>query len=200
MHVLSAERIIDIIRNKLEQATGPYVVAIDGGSGAGKSTIAHAVADRLDGVVIPCDDFFSVHVTDLEWNKMPANARADSCLNWRRLKAEALIPLKEGRPAKWKALDFESGQQADGTYSLKDSFEVAEPKRLIVLEGAFASRAELRDEIDFAVLVDVPAPVRHARLRSREAPEVLEYWHARWDEAEELYLAQLQADLVVSNL
>ena len=72
---------------------------------------------------------------------------------------------------------------------------------MVVLDGAYSTRPELADLIDLAVLVDVPAEVRHARLRAREDPDFLQHWHVRWDAAEEHYFTRVRPassfDLVV---
>jgi hypothetical protein len=62
---------------------------------------------------------------------------------------------------------------------------------------------ELADLVNLSVLVDSPVDVRHRRLAAREDGEFLRCWHARWDEAEAYYFANVRPkssfDLVVAN-
>src|SRR5207245_216626 len=95
------------------------VVAIDGRSGSGKSTVAEAVARAIDAVIVPCDDFFAAGVSDAEWDRRTPAQRAADAIDWRRLKREALEPLRTGRPARWHAFDFSAGPRRDGTYPLQ---------------------------------------------------------------------------------
>ena len=42
----------------------PIVVAIDGASGSGKTTVAQLLCSKLQAVIIPLDDFFSSNIPD----------------------------------------------------------------------------------------------------------------------------------------
>jgi len=72
------------------------LVAIDGRSGTGKSTIAAALAVALQASVVPSDDFFAAHITDAEWDARDAATRARDAIDWRRLRREAVEPLLAG--------------------------------------------------------------------------------------------------------
>ena len=56
------KRAADIVVERIEQLKtereGVLVVALDGPSGVGKTTIAKQVAERIDAVNVFCDDFF----------------------------------------------------------------------------------------------------------------------------------------------
>lgn len=199
----AADTIVVEIRRLMANRTTPVLVALDGGSGAGKSSVALAIAGKLDAVVIQGDDFFAAGITDAEWEARTPQAKAADAIDWRRLRAEALEPLLAGKRARWHAFDFEAGRRPDGTYPLRADFVEREPAAVIVLDGAYSTRPELGDLIDLSVLVDVAADERHQRLAAREAKPFLDAWHARWDAAEEYYFAQVRPkttfDLVVTT-
>ena len=52
------------IERLLSSQPGPIVVAIDGGSGAGKSALASLNEKEIDAVLIHLDDFFSAEIPD----------------------------------------------------------------------------------------------------------------------------------------
>jgi len=198
------DRIVAEVRRLAASGVSPVVIALDGGSGAGKSTLARPLADALGAALVPTDDFYAAHVTDAEWASSTAAARADRCVDWRRLRVEALEPLLAGRPARWRPLDFEAGARPDGTYALSRSYRRCAPGGAIVLDGAYSSRPELADLLHLSVLVDVPSEVRYRRLAAREEEAFLQHWHERWDEAEHHYFTNVRPralfDLVVSNM
>lgn len=198
-----AEAIIGRVRELARRKGSPFLVAIDGGSGCGKSSIAALVAEQLGAVVISSDDFFSADIADAKWDSYSSETRAARCIQWSRLRAEALEPMLSGRPAVWRTFDFEAGPGADGTYALRSEAVERGPSPVVVMEGTNCSRPELGDLIDFSVLVDVPANERHRRLAERESAEFLASWHARWDEAEAHYFEKVRPkasfDLVVEN-
>src|SRR5262245_8216980 len=181
----------------------PILVALDGGSGAGKSTLAVWIAEELDAALIQSDDFFAANISDAEWDLRTPAARAADVIDWRRLRAEALEPLRAGKSAKWHAFDFEAGTRPDGTYAMRTDFVERAPSAVIVLDGAYSTQPELADLIDLSVLVDVPIDVRHQRLAARENRQFIAAWHARWDAAEEYYFTHVRPrssfDLVVTT-
>jgi para-aminobenzoate synthetase len=195
------QRIANAIQQRQPSLQRPLLVALDGGSGAGKSTLAGMLVRELHATHIPLDDFFSAHISDSEWDAMPVPQRAQTVFDWPRVRQQALKPLLCGRPARWHPFDFEAGQRPDGTYRLRIDPETRDPAAVILLDGAYSAGPQLADLVDLSVLVDVPLPIRHARLAAREAPAFLAQWHARWDAVEAYYFTVLRPrtsfDLVV---
>ena len=186
----------------LSRRGAPILVAVDGASGAGKSSLAAAVAALVEAVVVGSDDFFAASITNAEWEGRSPEERAREAIDWRRMRRDALEPLLAGRAARWRPFDFGAGPRADGTYALSNQVEERKPAPVIILEGAYSSRPELADLIAISVLVEAPADVREARLRARENPQFLLAWHGRWDEAEAHYFRivrpRARFDLVVA--
>ncbi len=195
----AAEHIIAAIRDRLVAHRGPFVVALDGGSGAGKSTLAAAVAAGLGASVVQADDFFSSQRTGAEWDACSAAEKAALAIDWRRLRTEALEPLRAGGVPAWHPFDFAAYDYATGS-GLATQVVTRPPTRVIVLDGIYSCRPELDDLIDLSVLVEAPAVVRRHRHHEREATDEAE-WHRRWDEAEDHYFAHVRPaesyDLVV---
>jgi uridine kinase len=180
----------------------PVLVAFDGPSGSGKSTLAALVAAELGAAVVPSDDFFAAEITDAEWDALSPRARAAAAIDWRRLREQALVPLLAGMVASWHPFDFAAGTRADGTYPMAPDVVTRTPSAVILLEGAYSSRSELADLIDFAVLVDLPIAERQRRIAIRDDKAFSDAWHARWDAAEDYYFTEARPpsrfDLVVT--
>ncbi|HQR17829.1 MAG TPA: hypothetical protein PK948_05645 [Gemmatimonadales bacterium] len=191
------------IKRRMPDAERPLVVAIDGRSGSGKSTLAALLAPLVDGVVVPADDFFASEIATSGWEARSAAERAADALDWRRLRTEALEPLRAGRPATWHSFDFGAEARPDGSYSMQAEPIVRLPGPVVILDGAYSARPELADLLDLTVLVEAPEAVRHARLAAREDPQVLVAWHARWDAAEDHYFGTVRPatafDLIIGG-
>jgi uridine kinase len=149
---------------------GLLVVAIDGPGASGKSTIARAIAAALPVALVHTDDFF-----------LPRPGSPGALANyydWRRLRAEALEPLRAGRGAAFRRFDWTRGVLGDTT--------TVAPGDAIVLEGVFSAAPQLSDLVHRAVFVDTARPERLRRLRRQIAPED---WDDDWLAAEQAYFA-----------
>jgi para-aminobenzoate synthetase len=205
---LAAARSTVVIETRRRMAARPgarpMLIALDGGSCSGKSTLAELVAADLDAAIVPSDDFFAAEVTDAEWDVFSPGERAAAAIDWRRLREAALEPLLAGRIASWHPFDFAAGTRLDGSYPMSTEVVTREPSSVIVLEGAYSCRAELADLIDLAILVDVPVAERRRRIAAREEKSFRDAWHARWDAAEDHYFSRVRPpgsfDLVVANV
>lgn len=191
MPLLAVDTVVAAIR-ACSASAHRLVVAIDGRSGSGKSTVAEAVAQDIDAVIVPCDDFFAANVSDAEWDRRTPEQRAADAIDWRRLKREAIEPLRTGRPARWLAFDFLAGPRSDGTYPLQRTPREFAPKPVVLLDGAYSARPELADILDLSVLVEAAPATRQARLAAREAADFLREWHVRWHSAEEYYFGHVR--------
>ena len=154
------------------------VVAVDGGSGAGKSTVAGLFAQALGAQVVHTDDVAWFH-SFFDW--------------WPLLVDGVLDPLAEGRDVRYRPPAWdERGREG--------VIEVALSPALVV-EGVGAGRCELAPYLDFLVWVDTDRHIAMERGLAREG-ETLDFWR-EWEQQEERHLEAdrpwSRADLIVSN-
>jgi uridine kinase len=161
-------------------ADRPVVVAVDGYSGAGKSTIAGRLADALHATVVHIDDFYADLPDPVRWRLTPGHG-VDRYFDWTRLRDQALLPLHRGHTARFRCCDWATGA------SLTATIREVPARPMIILEGVYAARPQLADHVDLTVLVKTPADVRADRIRRRDHPPHHQQWHSRWHAAEALY-------------
>jgi len=200
--VTEASLLVAAIEARLKRRARPLLVAIDGPSGSGKSDLAALLARALDAVVVPSDDFYASDVTDADWAARGPAERVADVIDWRRLRAEALEPLRAGQTASWHPFDFER-RRPDGTFPRSASRVTLEPAAVVILDGAYSSRPELADLIDLSVFVDVAPAECHRRLVERDGEPYTDAWEQRWKAAEDYYFTAVRPpssfDLVVVN-
>lgn len=184
--------LVEEVNGRMARIGRPLVIALDGPSGAGKSTIAEALEARLAAAVIPLDDFFAADIPDARWDDFTIEEKREKVFQWDRLQAECIRPLLDGSPARWRAFDFESGLQEDGTYLMKKEVEERRPADIILIEGAYSASPELADLIDITVLVSIPREKRQMRLRARDGEDFSKQWLLRWESVEEYYFNRLR--------
>ncbi len=182
--ILAEHTILSEIRRRMVGHNTPFVVSLDGRSGVGKSTLASSIANEVGGTVIGGDDFFAGG-PDAEWDARTIEAKVADVIDWRRLRAEALVPLLAGRTARWYPFDFKTG------IGLAKHTVTRAPSSVVI------------DLIDLAVLIEAPDDVRRQRLIAREGKSFMDAWHARWDAAEMHYFTSVRQpssfDLVVTT-
>jgi uridine kinase len=205
MHRLAdaTQTILVEIERRTQHRQAPVLIALDGGSGAGKSTAAAIVGQNLHAVVVPLDDFFAAHIPDWQWEAFSLPQRAEHVFDWQRLRNNALEPLLANQSARWYPFDFAAGLRPDGTYALSTHSVERQPAPVILLDGAYSASPQIADLVDLAVLIDVSVPERHRRLAAREHEPFLQRWHAVWDAVETYYFTEVRPktwfDLVVSG-
>jgi uridine kinase len=179
---------------ELIAARPPVVmVAIDGAGGAGKSTLANAIAAMLGRVaIVRVDDFYRPLHGDQRAAADPEYGYRNY-FDWPRIRDSALIPLRAGMAARFQRLDWVSARLAD--------WVTVEAADVVVLDGVYSSRPELRAYFDLAIFVDTPRELRKRRMlaRGQSATDWIDAWMA----AEDWYIEHLEpathADLVVSG-
>lgn len=190
------DQIIERIQSTTRKAGRALIVALDGRSGVGKSTLARQVAARLpDSCLIEGDDFYAGG-SAAEWDARSPQDKARLCMNWQRLKNEALLPLLAGQTASWHPFNFEAGA------GLAEQTRHAAPAAVILIDGVYSGRPELADLVDLSILVEAQDAERKRRLYEREGLAQVE-WQQRWDAGEDYYFEHIKPrdnfDLVVQN-
>jgi len=165
-----------------EQHTDRSVfIGIDGFGGAGKSTLADAIAGAVGrAVVVRVDDFWGPSIA--EWD-------------WHRFREQLLEPLLAGRPARYQVWNWVDDVGGDWTE--------LPPGCVVVVEGVSSTRAEAGVPWDLTVWVEAPREVRLARALERDGPDLMRRWLDDWMPSEQRYaereVPQQRVDLVVDG-
>ncbi len=172
--------LVELIRNRARELHRPFVLAIDGRSGTGKSTLAAKLAGALAACVLEGDDFFAggIDVRD----DAPED-RVRDCIDWRRQRP-VLEALRAGRDTHYFAFDWNA---FDGRIETVPKH--VEAHAIVVFEGVYSARPELGSLVDLRVLFRVSEPTRIARLHQREGG--IGPWERQWHEAEAWYFAHV---------
>ena len=185
----SFDKAVSLIR-KLGQDEQFVLIAVDGHSAAGKSTLARKLQTTLAGVqLVHGDDFYRV-MPETERFDLNASEGYRRYFDWERLEQQVLSPLAARQEAHYRVYNWATGALGDT--------KVVQPRGIVIIEGVFSARPELRDYYDAIFLVNTEEKIRAQRQQQREdAPA----WVSRWDAAERFYLEthkpHTYADLVI---
>lgn len=187
-HVRMLDELLDDLV-AVGRVTGrPAIVAVDGRSGAGKTTIAEALARAADDAQV-------VHTDDFAWH--------EPFFGWGHVLRAALVELH-----RTGVLDFTP--PAWTARGRSGSVVVPPGRRLVVVEGVGSSQREVADLIDAAVWVQSDDAEAEARGIARDIAEgvngdeaeSIAFWH-EWIARERPFLAEdrpwERADVVVAG-
>lgn len=165
------------------------VLAIDGKSGAGKSTFSQKLAQNLSVIVVNCDDFYSgppKKGDELSWNSLSVQKKYNQVIDYKKIKKQVLKPLLKNKTAAYYPFNFKKG------YGLSSKKIILKPQPVIILDGIYSARPELSSLVDLSVLVTYPEKPRRQRLLKREGKKFMSQWHQIWDKVEDYYFTKIK--------
>ncbi len=156
------------------------IIAIDGPGGAGKSSLAEQLSQKLGHApVIHTDDFASWE-NPLNW--------------WPRLLQQVLQPLSHNENARYQRYDWSAKRLAE--------WHEIQPSEYLILEGVSSSREAFRLYIAFSIWVQTPRKERLRRGLARDGEAALPLWE-EWMASEDEYIArehpEQKADLTLNG-
>lgn len=153
----------------------PVILAIEGGSASGKSTLAEALRRIYGCGVIHTDDFF----LRPEQRTADRLSEVGGNLDRERFMDEVLPSLTCGEAVQYRPFDC-------GTQTLLPPVTVAN-NRLTVVEGVYATHPAFGTYYDLAVLLDISPEQQRARIIKRNPPFLAERFFGEWIPLENRY-------------
>jgi uridine kinase len=191
-----AKRVGDLMDN------GLTMVAVDGVDGAGKTMFADTLAQRLEraGVTVVrtgIDNFHNPRAVRYARGKDSPEGFFRDSYNLEALREALLFPARINLPFRTAVFDH----RADRPVS-SNPLTVPLPA-VLIFDGLFLHRSELRDEWDLTIFLDVPFEVSYARMAKRDGsnPNPRAAANQRYYEGQQLYFReagpQQQADILI---
>jgi uridine kinase len=161
----------------------PAIVAINGHSASGKTSLSWRLADALPQCSV-------LHTDDLAWHH--------GVFSWDELLINDVLPVLRDRQALHYRPPAWVGRSRDGAITLDGD------RDFVIIEGVGASQASVLPELDVIIWVETPQSARESRDASRiAAGETSAALYARWMAEENAYMAAERpwehADLIVDG-
>jgi uridine kinase len=172
-----------------------YIVGIDGLGGSGKSTIVDSLKLQLQNenyhpYILHVDDF--IHPKHIRYDKSKEQWYCYYNTQWRYdyLVDEILSPIKRG-----DKIDklIELYDKENDRYVIEQIY--IPHGSVLILEGIFLQRKEIKNYLDFTIYLDVPQGVRLNRVLTRDEyigglDEIKCKYERRYFPAEEKYILE----------
>lgn len=172
------------------------VIGIDGLGGAGKSTISEELCQKLENhhysaMLLHIDDF--IHVREVRYNPAYSDWQCYYDLQWRYdYFLDVISNIKDCRDG---YIDIELYDKDNDTY-FQQRFDVSR-NSIVIVEGIFLQRKELKDVFDYMVYIDIPEEIRLKRVLKRDIyiggeQEIIDKYKNRYFPAEHKYIEDYQ--------
>lgn len=168
---------IDQLLQALTEEKPRAIVAIEGGSATGKTTLAALLGRVHDCSIFHMDDFFlQPHQRTPERFAQPGGN-----VDHERFLAEVLEPLAKGNP-------FDYQPFSCSTMALADAVHAA-PAQLNIVEGAYSMHPALSAFYDLSVFLTIDPQLQAARILRRNGPAMQQRFLNEWIPLEQRYFA-----------
>ena len=176
--IKSIQREID----RLLSQESRVLVAFDGGSAAGKSTLAEYFRSLYDCNIIHMDDFFlrPEQRTPQRFEEIGGN------VDYERFFDEVLLPLLAGETFRYTPYDCH-------LQAMKESVTVF-PKSLNIVEGTYSMHPVLSYAYDFSVFFKIGSQLQQKRILQRNGEEKQKLFLEKWIPLEKKYFCGTQIE------
>ena len=169
--------------SKIKSGEVPGIIAIDGRSASGKTTLANQLKIILDAQVIHMDDFFlppSLR-TKMRYEEAGGN------LHYERFKEEVLPNLKKNSAFSYrifdcKKLDFNGNRMIWANSKWR------------IVEGAYSHHRNFGNYADLKVFYDISPAEQIRRITGRNGEKAAENFKKKWIPMEEKYIRTFSVD------
>ena len=184
------EKIVALIDKALDEEES-IIVAIDGNSGAGKSSLADFLYRHYDCNVFHMDDFFlQPHQRTAQRFQEPGGN-----IGYERFQSEVVDNLKANKEFTYRVYDCSKA-------SLTEWISVL-PKKINIIKGVYSMHPLWNDLLDIKIFLTLKSDMQLERIQKRSGEGMLKRFIQEWIPLENKYfeffrIAQ-QCDLVIHN-
>lgn len=199
--------LIDIARMAIELAPDRIArLAIDGVDGAGKTTFANELAEVIVDLGRPVirasvDGFHNAREIRYTRGKQSPIGFFEDSYNYAMLKECLLDPLSPGGSGRYFSAAFDHVSDATVPLAARE----ASPTSILLFDGIFLHRSQLRDYWDASIFLRADFPVSVARnaMRDGTSPDPSAPSNHRYVEGQRIYIdrcsPEAHATMVIDN-
>ena len=174
------DALVQQIHSLPPRAGGCVIIAIDGPSGGGKSTLSSQLAELIPAKLVAMEDIYH------GWDSLEDSSR--------RIVDDVLTPLSKNQPGGFHLWDWEKGIIAEHV--------AVTPAPFIIVEGVGSGTTAAADFTSFLIWVEAPEDQRYGRAMLRSADTYEGHWD-QWAKQEREQFTREQtrsrADMIIST-
>lgn len=153
------------------------IIAIEGGSASGKTTLSKILQDKYGCNIFHMDDFF----LRPEQRTTERLAEIGGNVDRERFQREVLETLINNKAVRYRRFDC-------STQTLSDIITV-QPKKLTIIEGVYSMHPSFGKYYDFSLLLDIDCDCQKERILIRNLPQQAIRFFEEWIPLENEYFS-----------
>ena len=171
------KQILEYITKKLTGTTDrPFLIAIDGNCGSGKTTLGNALAKELNASLFHMDDFFlQPHQRTTERLAEPGGN-----VDYERFKEEILDHITDTDGVTFRPFDCHAWKLADETVTLPYS-------DVVIVEGSYSHHPYFKDRYDVKIFLEISPEEQKKRIIARDGEAIWPMFETKWIPMENTY-------------
>ncbi len=191
------------LRDEVRQhhSRGRVLIAVDGIDAAGKTRFADGFATAFDGAVFRAsvDGFHRPRADRYARGRTSPEGFYRDSYDYDTFRSALITPFRSGEPFRTAVWDVDRDEPVEAAP------QTAPEDAVLIVDGIFLHRPELRGLWHWSVWLDVPIDIAHERLVARDGgdPDPADAVNRRYREGQELYLREADprraASAIVDN-
>lgn len=171
------EKLLNNIKQQLQNNTSrPFLIAIDGMCGSGKTTLANHLAKELGASVYHMDDFFlQPHQrTEERLNEPGGN------VDYERFKEEILDHIADTDGVTYRPFNCHEWKLADKTITIPYN-------DIVIVEGSYSHHPYFNDVYDVKIFLEISPSEQKKRIIKRDGETIWPMFENKWIPMEDRY-------------
>ena len=164
------------------------IIAIEGGSASGKTTLTGILQELYDCNVFHMDDFF----LRPEQRTAERFAEIGGNVDRERFAEEVLSSVKKGETVRYRPFDC-------SVQTLGEEVTV-QPKKLTIIEGVYSTHPAFSRYYDYMIFLDIDPEFQKQRILVRNSPQLAKRFFDEWIPLENTYFSgtdiKARADMI----
>ena len=171
------EQLLNYIHEKLDKTTSrPFLIAIDGMCGSGKTTLGNLLAKELNASLFHMDDFFLQSHQRTEKRLAEPGGNVD----YERFKAEVLDHISDTDGVIFRPFSCKEWKLADDPVTVPYH-------DIVILEGSYSHHPYFKDIYDVKIFLEISKEEQKKRIIGRDGNDRWPMFENKWIPMENKY-------------